>query len=168
MLLLTYGGSKSSPVARWEDDSCLVLSCVLPPWLLHTLSHPPIEMSSFSLSSFQFHHLFSITGALWAGPPASKSPEQPGSMIKFPRHFSIMEQWYEVMLGVTKTYTHTHSLPSSCTCKDQGMHIQTVYTKAHKAVFTPPCFLIELFQCAVRELHVLISHTNVWECSSHW
>lgn len=87
MLLFTYGGSKRSPVACWEDNSSPMLSFVMPS-LTFICTESEFPLPLFSIQSPFQHH-----GGPLSGAPAPKSPDQPGSVIKLPRHSSIMRQW---------------------------------------------------------------------------
>lgn len=153
MSLLTYGGTKRSPVACRVNNS-QIPSCVLPLWLLHT----HIKTSWISRSSFQFSHLPSITGTLWTGTPAPKSPKTARPGDKTPQTLFH----YEAMIGSTagELCTKIHS-PPSCTCRRRR---QTHSYRIHKCcehikefTHTPPCFLIKPFQYLLRELHVIFS-----------
>lgn len=110
---------------------CSLVSCPLDflctsPIDTHT--HICMKTSRISSPSFQFCHLFSITGAFERGPPAPRSPRTARLSDKTPQ--TLLH--YEAMIGgaawsnAHKT-AHTHHMQT---------HMYTLTEEMHKEIYT--------------------------------
>ena len=95
--------------------------------LTHTHTHTHTQTSRISQPSFQFSHLFSVIGALWAGPPGPGVPRTARLSDKTPQTLFH----YEAMIGAAawsdahNTHAHTHAY----------VHMKET-PRAHKGIYT--------------------------------